>query len=200
MKYIIALTLCIALNLHAAKFPTIDPSVVSVVGMLGSCTGVVLKPGYVVTAAHCVEFDEVYDIGFYDGVHRPGYRVKLGKDEDWAVIRTHTHVPPARTSTIPLAFGDIIYHVRHNMRDGVMLRANGVFLSLRCENPEPVVVAQCLLYSAMDIIPGDSGGPVFNENGEVIGIMSMSYWPIKAPLSMAVPIENVVVYLDSLSD
>lgn len=144
------------------KAATLNESVVSVESVLGSCTGFIGKPGYVVTAAHCLSGDIPYLLTFHDGTTMVGFVAYVDTDDDWAVLRTFTGAyPPAKLSKTPLDLGDKSYHIRFNAREGkLQWRANGIYAGYYCAVP---LLADdgCHHWIALAGVPGDSGGPVF---------------------------------------
>ena len=180
------------------KYPAQHEAVVNIRSMFSQCSGVIGKFNYVITAKHCVEDDSLYAIMFHDGEIRPGYAVYMDPYEDFAIIRTLTAgYPEAHLSDRDLEFGEVIYHIRYNEGESGQWAGNGLYSSYVCDSPL-VPTEECMHWLAFAGIPGDSGGAVFDHEGYVIGIMSMSYWPIGAPMSMAVPVHHILEALEEL--
>lgn len=175
-----------------------EKSVVNVRSVFGQCSGVIGKRNYVVTAAHCVDKDGLYLIMFHDGEVSPGYAIYIDEKEDFAIVRAQTDgYPSAHFSARELEFGEFIYHIRYNFGDDGQWAANGIYAKYLCDTPLLPTDA-CLHWLAFAGVPGDSGGAVYDDQGYVIGIMSLSYWPIGAPMSMAVPAEHIMDVLQDL--
>ena len=190
-------------TVYFAKNPVVNQSVVNIRGLWSGCTGFIGKQNYIVTAGHCAEFDLIYTITFYDGRQVPAMRVYSDMVEDYAILRTPTYnYPPVKFAEMaPLELGDPVYHIRYMLEDEFgQLKSMGVFATTQC-NPVIPEYNGCLHFVAIITVPGDSGGPLFRmDSNEVIGIMSMGYWPLGSPMSMFVPIENVVDRLEELAE
>jgi serine protease Do len=147
--------------------------VVAITTSLGS--GVVLHgEGWVVTAAHVVEDAELIEVHFVDGQVSPASIVSLSRTEDVALLKTE--VPPKRP--VVAALGD-----SERLKPGMRLFAIGAPLGLEHtltagvvsalrRNTGPGLHPSRVLQTDAALNPGNSGGPIFNESGEVVGIAS----------------------------
>lgn len=158
-------------------------SVVEVSTSGGSGTGVLIsvnkeKPikdgheGYVVTAWHVIQ-DDIVDgeikVTFKNGRRARGCQV-VEHDEDKDVALLWVWVPsdmkPAKLATEPVKRGDKLELAGlgggTNLKN--CIRAFEAFAS------PPSSIEK--IFADVPLLPGDSGGPVFNEKHEVVGIIS----------------------------
>lgn len=139
----------------------------------GLCAGVHIGGGYILTAAHCF-FDpedkpvaKVHVIA-EGGVPRDTEILWTNRASDVALARTNgDHLQAAGVScSDPLTIGEELRGVGHPMRVYHVSTWGRVAGVRRPEDPWRVAVPVDLSMN-----PGDSGGPVFNQGGEVVGIM-----------------------------
>lgn len=180
------------------------------------------RAGYIVTAAHCTEpaskdkdfkFKLKRDFVKNDMnllVESTAKRVAYDKDKDIAVLKIDGELIP---HTYALAFatsaptrGEDVYvagsplNMENTLTRGIMSNTHAVSW-MKPENINYQIDAP--------VGPGNSGGPVFNDKGEVIGVVSMTITqtvptlmgPMSFPIgawSQAVPIAQVQAMLDTI--
>lgn len=185
--------LALALTLPLAALPLeqvvqrVDASVVtvrvaqkktssrSVTITTGTGSGVVVHAdGWVVTAAHVVDEADVIELEFVDGTSSPAEIVTLSRTEDLALLKAERLPKKATVATV----GD-----SDALKPGMRLFAIGAPLGLTHTVTAGVVSAlrsdtrkglhpSRLIQTDVAINQGNSGGPLFNEDGEVVGIAS----------------------------
>jgi S1-C subfamily serine protease len=169
---------------------TAIPSVVFLDMDCGGCTGFVVKPGVVITAAHCVDdLDEHLTIVFVDGYRSPATRLRVGnrfadQSQDIAILKADTHgVTPLELETgiyAPTKCASIGYGMEHTQK------ASMCYGGIRTAHNLGIYMGK--------IDYGDSGGPVVNNKGKVIGENNSIYddYPLEnPPVFWAVPVENI---------
>jgi S1-C subfamily serine protease len=157
-------------------------------GQGGGAGTVVRSDGLIVTNHHVVPGERAH-VTTADGTTREGRVVASLPDRDLAVLQVDLQGLP----TLPLGAsralrpGDLVLAVGHPL--GVTGAASlGVFSSIgpiearRGRHFEEAVMA------AVELRPGNSGGPLVNVRGEVVGINAMVLGPHTA---FAVPVEVV---------
>ncbi len=160
--------------------PLVDPAAVGV--RAGGCglvdftaTGVAVGDDLVVTVAHTLAgADEVHVV--HRGVDRPATVVAFDPDQDVAVVRVEGGgFATAALGTV--GAGDDATLVTWNPDRGLAAETVEVTRRLRV-TIEDIYVEGETVRRAFEVRarvePGDSGGPVFNEAGEVAGIIYAS--------------------------
>jgi hypothetical protein len=154
--------------------PSHRPDVVQVlVNGSSLCTGWVAAHYTVVTAAHCFsgkgEAEKSTAEVTFEGGHTETFTLtRIGQansGHDVAVLRGNTYgVKPLRLAERPIQFPDFCGYVGFGGRLGkneMPCRARGYLTEAGAD----IVVIDA------DVIPGDSGGPCFGRDGEVIGLV-----------------------------
>lgn len=172
--------LCVALVLLCTRSQSSDTvislpaqlaSVVQVVGLDSSCSGFIARRGIVVTAGHCIDLEEKFAfVRFPDGESKP-YKVisrvlKLDCANDWAVLMTDTgNRRPLPIGPVP-EVGDQVFRIGYpNHATKQVLKAGKV-----------VSVTNDAIVSVPMALPGESGGPVFDAVGRVVGLVDCYDW------------------------
>ena len=174
-----------------AVFEKVDPSVVTVrVGLksqeegpdgfvlkvgVGTGSGILVHAdGFVVTAAHVVEGAEQIVVQFKDGTQTEGVVLSLSRTEDLALLKVN-EVPKNPTVAVLgnsdlLKVGQPIFSIGTPLGLGHTLTA-GVLSSIRNGKQQGLRPGNVIQTDAA-LNQGNSGGPLFNDRGEVIGIAS----------------------------
>ena len=131
-----------------------------------SCSAVMIAPERALTAAHCLNMDApVLTIEGYDYVIVEGY---AATPRDVAIlIVPGAPCPCVRVADTPIGVGDFVAVGGYPY--GVALSVTYGEMQARVVLPEDG--QEYLMISALGA-PGNSGGGVFNEYGELIGITS----------------------------
>lgn len=147
---------------------------------VGSASGIVYSAdGYILTNSHCVydestqkEFERI-EVTMYNGDTYDATIIGYDPTTDLAVIKVDA------TDLVPAEFGD---SSKVNLGDRVVTLGNSGGLAWSASQgilsgqardvyEDTGYAIQCLQVDAV-INPGSSGGPLFNANGQVIGINS----------------------------
>jgi S1-C subfamily serine protease len=178
-------------NLEAV-FEKVDPAVVTIrVGLkqlresergyeikvdVGTGSGILLhQEGFIVTAAHVVEGAQGIMVAFRDGTQTAADVISLSRTEDLALLKVY-EVPKGVKAAVlgdseGLKVGQPVFSIgaplglEHTLTSGVI---SGVRHDSRQRGLTPGNVIQ----TDAALNQGNSGGPLFNEKGEVIGIAS----------------------------
>ena len=186
-------------------FAKVDPSVVTVrvgtksltenssgtVMVVAIVTGsgvLVHQDGFVVTAAHVVESAEMIQVHWLDGFSANAKVVSLSRSEDIALPKvvvaqlgdSAALKPGQRLFAIGAPYG-----LEHSLTQGVV--------SALRTNDRPGLMPKHLVQTDVPLNQGNSGGPLFNEKGEVVGIASfmLSQSGGSVGLNFAVPSNTV---------
>ena len=175
----------------------VAPAVVSLArsgprGPAGAGSGVAFTPdGYVLTNAHVAADARELTLGFTDGSTTQGHLVGLDHATDLAVVRALGPVPKHA------AFG-----VSANLRPGQLVIAIGNPLGFSSTVSAGVVSAigrtmrardgramEGIIQSDVALNPGNSGGPLVDSRGRVVGVNTAIILGAQA-ISFSVPIDT----------
>ena len=162
-------------------------------------TGVVIvDDGTILTNLHVVYGAQRLSVTFADGTESEATVVGARPEHDLAVIRARTLpddlLPATMRSTAELAPGDPVVAVGFPFGIGPSASA-GVVSGLRREyvSPSGSKLSNLIQFDAA-VNPGNSGGPLVTNDGEVVGIVTGLLNPTEERvfigIGFAVPIEN----------
>ncbi len=151
--------------------PPLDP-VVMVVQGAAVCGGVAISEEVVVTAAHCVALGDGARIERRDGARFHGRVIARDVGDDVAVVL----VPDAALSFAPLAVdaprvGQGVFAVGHPY-GGVAGGFLSGTLAWSVSGGAVSAVGDRAVQITAPVNPGNSGGPVFDDAGAVVGVVS----------------------------
>lgn len=158
-------------------------SIVEVSSQGGAGTGVVIevdreKPvkdgfeGYVLTAWHVIQDDienSKIKVSFRNGRRAKGCQVvQYDEDKDVALLWVWVpgDIPAAKLASNPIEMGDKLEFA--GLGGGSDLECCIRHFSAVASSPSSLEK----IFADVPLLPGDSGGPVFNEDHEVVGIIS----------------------------
>ncbi len=167
---------------------------------LGVGTGVVIvDKGVILTNLHVVQGSQRLEITFMDGLTSTAHITGVQVQDDLAVLQAHT-IPDdlsaaALASTANLQPGDHVAAVGFPFGIGPSVSAGVVSgLKRNFTSPESNTQMTNLIQFDAAANPGNSGGPLVNADGEVVGIVTGILNPSKQRvfigIGFAVPIEN----------
>lgn len=165
-------------------------------------TGVVIDDkGDILTNLHVIHSTDRWVVTFFDGSTSDATVINIQPENDLAVIRTKTQPddlkPATLASTANLFPGDTVVAVGFPFGIGPSV-SSGVVAGLKREFDDPTdkdkpTLTNLIQFTAA-VNPGNSGGPLVNRDGEVVGIVTAIYNPtgqrVFAGMAFAVPIEN----------
>lgn len=164
--------LAVAAAAMVNHFSSADPvtfdAVVKVVrpNTLGS--GVSLEGGIILTAAHVVKGAKTVSIKTADGKVVPATVLWVSEELDTAYLHTDADIPFARLDCAEAKVGDEVRAV------GAPLGVEFITSYGRIAGkPRKIGAVQSVLVTDITTIMGNSGGPLFNKAGDVVGIASM---------------------------
>ena len=166
-------------------------------------SGVVIDTkGDILTNLHVIRTTDRWVVTFWDGSKSDAELVNAQPENDLAVIRAKVSPddlkPATLASTGGLNPGDTVVAVGFPFGIGPSVSA-GVIAGLKREFVDPDRkddgghLTNLIQFDAA-VNPGNSGGPLINRDGEVVGIVTAIFNPtgqhVYAGMSFAVPIEN----------
>jgi serine protease Do len=165
----------------------------------GSGSGVIWsQDGQIITNAHVVEgagSSGAVEVEFWDGRSVPGRIVKRDRRRDVAALQVQASGLPAATpgDSNALRVGELVVAVG-NPFGFTGAASTGVVHSLNCrESPHGGFEDRSWVVSQLRLAPGNSGGPLANARGEVVGINTM----IAGGLAFAIPSRTMAEFLDA---
>jgi S1-C subfamily serine protease len=165
----------------------------------GSGSGVILdQSGSILTSLHVVQGADDIEVIFADGTHSKATLAGTLGDKDIAVLKIETPpsviIPATLGSPGSLRVGDeaIVvgnpFGLRHTLTAGVI---SGLDRSFKLPNTQEPVDGLIQFDAAVN--PGNSGGPLLNRDGEVVGIVAALANPTEQDvfigIGFAVPID-----------
>ena len=170
----------------------------------GAGSGFILTPdGYIVTNYHVVGDADTVKVTLYNG---DSYDAKyIGGDEDYdiAVIKIDAENLPNVTlgDSDSLNVGDHILAIGNPLGELTFSMSEGIASSVnRAIDVDGTPFNMIQVTAAIN--PGNSGGPLFNEYGEVVGIVSAKYSSYASQsvegLGFAIPINDVAAMIQDI--
>jgi len=169
-------------------------SVVAILGGRGQGAGVLLAGGLVVTSAHVVEA-EYARLDFGDGRQLDGTLVAADAAHDLALLRVASvpgeATPAGLRPAATLRVGELVLAMGHpwGRRNSTTL---GVVSRGLDEPLPPGVPLERAVVADVRLAPGNSGGPLFDVAGLVVGVTSM----IAGGFAVAAPSEAIEALLE----
>ena len=193
-------------NMARGKAPEADPPPGTEVER-GVGTGVVIvDKGVILTNLHVVAGSEKIKVTFFDGLEAEATITGVQPENDLAVLQAKKIpddlIAATMTSTADLQSGDQVAAVGFPFGIGPSVSA-GVVSGLKrsFRSPEGKQELGNLIQFDAAANPGNSGGPLINMNGEVLGIVTAILNPTQQRtfigIGFAVPIENAASALGS---
>ncbi len=169
-------------------------------GSVGS--GIVMTAnGYIATNHHVVENAATIRVRFYDGVYADATVVGTSDTDDLAVIKV------SRTDLIPATFayssdcyvGQTVYAIGTPASPEFAWTTTRGIISYK---DRAVTLDDgstiSLLQTDANVNPGNSGGPLINEKGEVLGVVTMKLAEGYEGIGFAIPSDIAVLILEDL--
>jgi S1-C subfamily serine protease len=172
--FLCLLVACVALPVpsryDAMKMATVELSMKD-----GHGSGVIISPNFILTADH-VPADAKgvpMDVLFANGTHGVATMIWHDPKRDIAVmlLQTATKLPPARLSHTPVTMGEEVWIAGYPLDLPLSIQHGEVASEKVSSVPKSdTETTDGAIFLNATMGPGDSGGPVFNSRGEVIGV------------------------------
>ena len=164
---------------------------------------VLTKDGYIVTNYHVVKNADTVKVTMYNGDEYDAKYVGGDEDYDIAVIKVEaTDLQPVTLGNSDnLNVGDHVLAVGNPLGELTFSMSGGM---VSCVNRAINVDGTPfnMIQTDASINPGNSGGPLFNQYGEVVGIVSAKYSSYSSEsvegLGFAIPINDVIAMIQDI--
>ena len=164
---------------------------------------VLTKDGYIVTNYHVVKDGETVKVTMYNGDEYEAKYVGGDEDYDIAVIKVEAQDLQAVTlgDSSSLNVGDHVLAIGNPLGELTFSMSGGM---VSCVNRAINVDGTPfnMIQTDASINPGNSGGPLFNQYGEVVGIVSAKYSSTGNEsvegLGFAIPINDVLAMIQDI--
>ena len=164
---------------------------------------VLTKDGYIVTNYHVVKDGETVKVTMYNGDEYEAKYVGGDEDYDIAVIKVEAAdlQPVTLGDSGSLNVGDRVLAIGNPLGELTFSMSGGMVSSVnRAINVSGTPFN--MIQTDASINPGNSGGPMFNEYGEVVGIVSAKYSSTGNEavegLGFAIPINDVFAMIQDI--
>lgn len=185
-------------------YTIISPSVALIIASKGNGSGFVINNGkYTLTNAHVVGNDQTVQLRFQNGTSFNG--VVLGKNDakDLALIFNGDQKPPAVTlgsSGDSLKIGTDVYAIGFPLSISEGLSTVTFTKGTLSARQNVNFYSGPLLQHGAPINHGNSGGPLVNNKGEVVGINTFSLNNEAQGIYFAIPIQTATDLIPTLSN
>jgi len=173
--------------------------------LLGLGTGTIISSnGYIITNWHVAgnKYSNCY-VSLSDGTQQTGEVVWSDADLDLAIVKikanNSNYISLGNSDEISL--GDTVYAIGNPI--GIELQRtvtkgiiSGLNRTVKIEENEEKSYMESLIQTDASINSGNSGGPLINENGELIGINTVKIETAEG-IGFAIPINTVKTVLES---
>lgn len=184
----------------ALKASTADLSIADAVGSVtaifagdGMGSGFVIADGYLLTDRHVVGESEKVRVKWSDGLETAGEVVRSDRRRDVALIRTDTRGRPALKPRMePVSPGETVFAIGSPLDpkfQGTVTR--GAVSAFRTFD------GFAYIQSDVTVNPGNSGGPLLDQKGRVVGLTEAGYRVESAPtgINLFTPIRDAIDFL-----
>jgi S1-C subfamily serine protease len=170
----------------------------------GAGTGVVVsEDGSVVTNAHVIERARALRVTLHDGVERRAQVVGSFPEDDVALVQIEGAsglVPAELGSSGDVRVGDDVVAIGNALNLGASPSVTqGIVSALDRSIEAPTGLLQNLIQTDAAINRGNSGGPLLNAAGEVIGL-NTAIAADAQNIGFAIPIDQIKPLIDDLRD
>ena len=184
-----------------------EPSVVLIETDMATGSGfIITDDGYVVTNYHVVEDARTIDVVLYDNSSYSATLEGYDSSNDVAVLKMEGEFQPVKLgSSDALIVGDQVVAIGNPLGELTSTLTVG-YVSAKGRDVSTDSATINMLQTDCAINSGNSGGPLFNMKGEVVGITSAKYSGLSASgasiegIGFAIPMDDAVGIIDDLME
>ena len=171
-----------------------ERNVNSTVGILANITGynyfgqrvsglasgsgfIISEDGYILTNYHVVDGSTSVSVATYDGKNYDAAVIGYDEDNDIAVLKANANglVPVVCGDSDSIRVGDTVYAIGNPLGELTFSMTQGIVSGLAREVQVDADLSMTLMQTDCAINSGNSGGALFNDRGEVVGITNAKY-------------------------
>lgn len=165
----------------------------------GAGTGFFIAPGCLLTNAHVVcdiekekwKLEEKVSINYKGGKRYPAQVMIYDQTQDMALLKTQMPCEKvAGISVEPPETGERIYAVGNTKGEGMCILEGVVADQVRIINDLPFMMISANTWH------GNSGGPIFNDQGLVVGILTLGDHEVVS-MNYAIPVGRIGDFLEA---
>ncbi len=154
------------------------------------------RENLLISTAHDLIALEEITVRLSDGREVPGQVLQLDPDIDLALIRVES--PSSTTISIAqsrnlLSLGDRLYTI------GCPIDREGTVTPGTVNSPPRRAGGHLLWQVKMDILPGNSGSPVFDDRGRLVAVVKGRH-RVKKSIGFLIPMETVYDFIEANRD
>ena len=176
----------------------------------GTSTGsgfILTEDGYIVTNCHVVEGATSVSVVMHNGMEYPAQIMGTDSGNDIAVLKIEAEGLPAVTlgSSDDLVIGDMVVAIGNPLGELTSTQTVG-YVSGKDRDVTTDNTIINMIQTDAAINSGNSGGPLFNMNGQVVGITTAKYSGTTGSgasiegIGFAIPIDDVIGIISDLMD
>lgn len=166
---------------------------------------IITETGYILTNYHVIEGSDEVKVATYDGKSYDAQIIGYDESNDIAVLKIDADglVPVTIGDSDALRVGDDVLAIGNPLGELTFSLTKGVVSALSRDITIESGISMSLIQTDCAINSGNSGGALFNMNGEVIGITNAKYSSSSSGTSVdnigfAIPINTLVRIYDSI--
>ena len=158
--------------------------------------------GYILTNYHVIENSDSVKVTMYDGTSYDATIVGYDESNDIAVLKIDATglTPVVLGDSDKLNVGDPVVAIGNPLGELTFSLTSGAVSALNREVTLSSNVTMDLIQTDCAINSGNSGGPLFNSHGEVIGIVSAKYSSSASSSSASVEGLGFAIPMDDVAD
>ena len=176
----------------------------------GTSTGsgfILTEDGYIITNCHVVEGANSVSVVMHNGMEYPAQIMGADANNDIAVLKIQAENLPAVTlgSSDELVIGDMVVAIGNPLGELTSTQTVG-YVSGKDRDVTTDNTIINMIQTDAAINSGNSGGPLFNMNGQVVGITTAKYSGTTGSgasiegIGFAIPIDDVIGIISDLMD